>query len=70
MDGDAEGIADGSSEAVTEGLDDGTEEFNIHSRWPAVSPLLSIQQHSAILQIPTCLGLLKHAEIDAPQDAL
>jgi hypothetical protein len=70
MDGDAEGIADGSSEAVTEGLDDGTEEFNTHSRWPAVSPLLTIQQHSAILQIPSCFGLLKHAEIDAPQDAL
>ena len=63
--GDEEGFADGSDEAVTVGLADGTEDFNTHSRLLALS--FTDQQHFAISQLRIKPGLTKHSEMKSRQ---
>ena len=70
MDGDAEGLADGSYEATAVGLDDGAEDLSTHSFLPAALLSFVNQQQVAILQTPTFPGNTKHSEMNSQQAAL
>ena len=70
LDGNVEGLDDGSFEAVTVGLVDGTNDFSTHSRLPTTSSYFSDQQHLAVSQIPFFLEFLKHWEMKSAQIAL
>ena len=70
LDGNVEGLDDGSFEAVTVGLVDGADDFSTHSRLPTKSSSLSDQQHIAMSQKPVFLESLKHSEMKSVQTAL
>ena len=71
MDGDAEGLDDGSFDAVTVGLNDGVDDFSTHSRFASLSSVFfSNQQHLAIWQIPDFLEFFIHSEMKSLQDTL
>ena len=71
MVGVAEGLNDGAFDIVTVGLDDGTEDFTIHSRFAILSSeFFSNQQHLAISQIPSFLDIFMHSEMNTPHCAL
>ena len=70
LDGDAEGLDDGSFEAITVGLNDGADDFSTHSRLPTKSSSFRDQQHIAMSQLLVFLEFMKHSEMKSVQTAL
>ena len=70
IDGEAEGLADGTFDAVTVGLDDGTEDLSTQTRLPNKSSSFNDQQHLATSQMLVFFEFMKHSEMKSAQISL